>query len=124
MEVWGDDDRWEFPPVANDRSDSDERMQLQRIFDGLGRDEFSAGGLNEIFFSIGDGQISVGVDVADVTGLEPIALERGAGFVRTIPVALENGWSADQYLSIFGDANFEVRHDLAHSADAVILRAC
>jgi hypothetical protein len=55
----------------------------------LGRDEFSAGSFDEIFFAVGDGEISIGVDVADVAGLEPAIGQGIGGFFGAIPVAFE-----------------------------------
>ena len=81
-EVRGDQNGGEFALVAEDGGDSDQRIQLQRILDRLRRDEFSAGGLDQVFLAIGDGEISIGVDVADVAGLEP-AIRPSAALVSS-----------------------------------------
>jgi hypothetical protein len=48
-------------------------VELERILDGLRRDKLSARSLDQIFLAVGDGKISIGVDVADVAGFEPAA---------------------------------------------------
>ena len=74
------DHRGKFAPVAEDGRDSDQRIELQRILDRLRRDEFSARSLDQIFLAIGDREISVGVDVANVAGLEPVSRRMQRGF--------------------------------------------
>src|SRR3954464_2350735 len=71
-----DYDGREAASVANNSGFANERIGLERTLDGLRGDELSARGLDEIFFAVGDGEESVGVDHADVAGLEPSILER------------------------------------------------
>ena len=69
-------------------------------------DELAARGFDEFFLAVGDREISIGVDVTDVSSLEPAVLEGVLGFFGTIPVCLEDGGAADQNFAVFGDANF------------------
>ena len=84
-------------------------IELERVLDRLWRDEFSAGGLDQVFLAVGDGKISIGVDVADVAGLEPAIFQSGLRFFGAIPVAFEDRRAADENFAVFGDADFEVR---------------
>jgi hypothetical protein len=57
---------------------------FKRIFDGLRRNEFSAGRLDEILLAIGNGKKAVGIEVADVARLEPAVDESVSCFVGTL----------------------------------------
>src|ERR1039458_4687747 len=75
-EVRRDDDKSKLAFVANDGRVSDQGVEFQRVFNGLRSDELSARSFYEFFLAIGDGEISIGIDVADVAGFEP-AIEKG-----------------------------------------------
>ena len=121
-EVGRNHHRWKFTPFAEDGGDSHEGIQLQGIFDGLGRDKFSAGSFDEIFLAVGDRQVAVGIDVADVPSLEPAVYQSGFRFFRTVPVAFENRGPAHQNFAVFGNADFNVGQSFADGSDAVIDR--
>ena len=70
-EIWRNHDGREFTAIPEDRRHSNVRAQLKRILDRLRSDEFSAGRFDQILLAIGDREISFGIDVADVAGLEP-----------------------------------------------------
>src|ERR1035441_5259015 len=53
-EVRRDQHRGKFPPVTNHHGCPDERVQLQRILDRLGRDELPARSLDQILLAIRD----------------------------------------------------------------------
>src|SRR5229473_980890 len=127
--VGGDDDGGELALVAQDSDSADEGIQFQGILDWLGSDEFSARSLDQILLAIGDRQISIGVDVTDIARLEPAAfrvavfgeINKGVPrFFRTIPVALKNGGAAHQDFTVLGDADLDVRKNLAHGSDAMV----
>src|SRR5437588_4216245 len=98
---------------------SHKRRHLQPVLDGLGSYEFSATGLDEVFFSVGNAEEAVGVDVADVAGFEPVIFKSLGRLFRIVPVALENRRAAYQQFAVFGDATFEIRQRLAHSSELI-----
>ena len=57
--------------VAHHHGFGDQSTVFQRILQRLWGDEFSAGSLDQIFLPVGDGQEALGVEVANVAGLEP-----------------------------------------------------
>src|SRR6266446_1092950 len=79
--VIGDDKRDDkFASVADDHGVQDVGAGLERVFDGLGGDEFSSRGFQQILFAVGDEKIVVLVHVADVAGTKPaIFAENFAG---------------------------------------------
>src|SRR5208337_5320782 len=91
-EVRGDQYRGKFPAVTEHHGCPNEGVELQRTFDRLRRDEFSAGGLDQILLAIGDRKESIAVEVSDVARLEPAIQKCVARFLGTIPIALEYRW--------------------------------
>ena len=75
--VGGDDDGGELALVAKDGGGTDERIQLERILDRLRRDKLAAGSLDQILLAVGDREISIGINVADIASLEPAIDQRG-----------------------------------------------
>src|SRR5262249_8747255 len=61
----------------------------------------------------------VGVEVADVTGLEPAVDESIGSFVGTFPIALENGGATDEDFAVVRDLNFDISQWFADSAEFV-----
>src|SRR5262249_46789065 len=101
----------EFAPVAHDHGIQDVRAGLQRIFDRLRRDEFSTGGLEQIFLSVSDEQIVVFVGMADIARVEPAVL--GYHFTRgfrSLVVALPDSWALHWNLAIVRGAVLRVSH--------------
>src|SRR6202023_4256697 len=107
--VGREDDSSELALVTDDRGSPHQGVELERILDGLRRDEFPARGFDEIFLAVGDREISIGVDVPYVAGLEPAVDKSVLIFLRPIPVALDYRWASHLNLPIFSDAHFEIR---------------
>src|SRR5712671_2860506 len=118
--VGGDDDGRELALIPNDGGGADERIQFQRIFNRLGCDEFSARSFDQIFLAIGDRQISIGVDVADIAGFKPVFDEGSLRFFGTIPISLKDRRAAHQNFTVFGDTNFEIWKRLTYGSDAMV----
>ena len=104
--------------IADEGAVANEDAGLELVLDGLGRDEFAAGGLEEFLLAVGDVEESVIVDAADVAGSEPaFAVD---GVVRCVfPVALKDAGAADEELAVLGDAALDVGERLAHRAHAI-----
>ena len=64
-----------------------ESVVFERVLDGLRRDEFAAGSLDQVLLPVGDGEKAVGVEVADVAGLEPAIDESVRTFLGPLPVS-------------------------------------
>src|SRR5262249_60410173 len=60
-----------LPVVVDDDRLADVRLELQEVLDLLGRDVLPARRLDEVLLPVGDAQKSVGVELADVAGVEP-----------------------------------------------------
>ena len=58
--------------------------------------------------------------MADVSGFEPAVEKSVLSFLRTVPISFEDGRAAHQNFAILGDADFEVRQNLAHRSNAVM----
>ena len=74
--------RGKFAPVGNDGGLGDQIVGLQVVFDRLRCNELAAGGLDQVLLAVGDVQKAVLVDVADVAGVEPLALKDRAPSLR------------------------------------------
>ncbi len=106
--------------VADQRHLADHEGVLELVLDGLGGDHFAAGGLEQLFFAIGNVEKAVVVKSRDVSGEEPaIAVEGAVVFSGLLPVTDENGGTADQEFSVAGQLELDIGHRLAHSAHAM-----
>jgi len=82
--VGDDEGHHEFALIADDHGVEDVGTGFQRVFDGLRGDEFSSGGFEKIFLAVGDEEVVIFVEVADVSGFEPAVVEKNLarGFGR------------------------------------------
>src|SRR5260370_27669852 len=117
----GDDERDdEFAFVAQDHSVQDVGAGLERVFDGLRRDEFARRSFEQIFFAVGDEEIVVLVHIANVAGAEPAVLAesftRGLGIFI---VALHDAGTLDEDFTIFCDADLDVVNRFAGTTHAI-----
>src|SRR5437588_2432462 len=117
----GDDERDnEFAFVAHDHGIHDVRAGLECIFNGLRGDKFSRRSLDQVFLAIGDEEIVVFVQVADVTGAEPaIFAEHFAGGFGIFVVALHDAGALDKDFSVFGNADLHVGNRFTGTAHAI-----
>src|SRR6266700_3986898 len=91
------------------------------IGDDEGNDEFAFGGLQQIFFAVGDEEIVVLVQVADVAGGEPTILaENFACGFGVFVVAVHDARTLDEDFSIFGNADLDIGNRLAGTADTIL----
>src|SRR5258707_1024318 len=94
---------------------------FEGVFDGLRRDEFASSGLDEIFLAVGDEEIVVGVQVADVAGVEPaFGVNRFAGRVLIFVVALHHAGALGENFTVLRDANQNVGDGAAGAATAIL----
>ena len=119
-EIGHDEGDHEFAPVAEDGGVEDERARLERILDGLRRDVFSARGFQQILFPVGDVQVAVRVEVADVAGAKPTVFRKNFPCgVRVAIVALHHARAFHQDFSVGRDFHFDVRDRPAGASDPV-----
>ena len=89
------------PAVADDERLRDEARRLERVLEILRRDVLAAGRDDQVLLPVGDLQVAVLVDLADVPGAEPAVVgERGGGRLRILVVAGEDGVAADEDLAV------------------------
>src|SRR5712672_3411788 len=94
---------------------------FEGVFNGLRRDEFASSGLDEIFLAVGDEEVVVGVQVADVAGVEPaFGVNRFAGCVLIFVVALHHAGALGENFTVVGDANQHVGDGAAGAAAAIL----
>src|SRR5512133_2663909 len=119
---WRNHHAREPAPLTDNGGLADQRVRLQGIFDRLWRDEFSAGGLDQILLAIGDDKESVRIDGSHIASLEPITLESILRLLRHIPVAGEDRRSLHEYFSVLGDLEVHVRKDSSYRTEFVCRR--
>src|SRR5260370_19125814 len=92
--------------VADDHGVCYVRTRLQSVRDGLRGDEFSSGGLDEIFFAVGDEEVVVGVEIADVAGVKPaFFVDCFARGVRTFVITLHPARTLGQNFAVPRNTN-------------------
>src|SRR6266850_2398961 len=119
--IRNDEGHDEFAFIADDHGVKNIRTGFESVFDGLRSDEFARGGFQQVFLAIGDVEIVVLVQVADVAGAEPaVFAEHFGGCFRFLVVALHDARTFDENLAVFRDANLDVGDGLAGTADAIV----
>src|SRR6266704_1572626 len=110
----------EFALVADDHGVEDVGASFERVFHGLRGDKLAGCGLQQIFFAVGDEEIVVLVQVADVAGGEPTILaENFACGFGVFVVAVHDARTLDEDFSIFGNAALDIGNRLAGTADTI-----
>src|SRR5438270_1568538 len=96
---------------------------LERVLDRLRSDVLAARGLDQVLFAIGDLQVSVGIDLADVAGVEPAVLvdhfRRRLGLAE---IAAHDVAPSLEDLSVGGDLHFHTGKGPADGAELVLPR--
>jgi hypothetical protein len=69
--IRNDEHRDEFSRVAYDDCVRDVGRGFERVFDRRWRDKLSCGRLQQLLFAIGDDQVAVFVEAADIAGTKP-----------------------------------------------------
>ena len=64
-----------FAPITDHDGVVDVEAGLELVFDILGGDVFAAGRDDDVFFAVGDAQVTVFVEFAHVPGIEPAVLQ-------------------------------------------------
>ena len=73
---------------------------------GCGATNLPAGSFEQIFFAIGDEEIVIGVEIADVAGVEPAVFgEDFARGFRTLVIALHDAGAFGENFAVIGDAD-------------------
>ncbi len=112
---------YKFALIADDHGVEDEGTGLENIFDGLRGDEFAGGGFEEILFAIGNEEIVVFIEVADVASFEPaIRGEDFAGGFGIFVIALHDAGALGENFAVIGDANLHVGDGTAGTAHAIV----
>src|SRR6266403_361427 len=79
------------------------RLERQIAFDVRRRDRLAAGTLDEVALAVGDPDVAVIIEEADIAGLEPAVFEGSRGRFRVVPVALHDVVASHQDLTISGN---------------------
>ncbi|AKZ55655.1 hypothetical protein SAM23877_2606 [Streptomyces ambofaciens ATCC 23877] len=119
--VEGDERRAEVPVGAVDQDVGDVGADRLELALDLGRrDVLAAGGLDQVLLAVGDAQVAVGRELADVAGVEPaVALQHLGGLLGQLVVALHDAGAAQQDLAVVRDAHLGAGQRLADRAGAV-----
>src|SRR6266446_8067732 len=78
------------PAVAEYHRLGDFRLERQIAFNVRRRDRLAAGTLDEVALAVGDPDVAVIIEEADIAGLEPAVFEGSRGRFRVVPVALHD----------------------------------
>ena len=124
-EIRHDESGDEAALVADQRGVLNVGAGLQGVFNRRGRDELAAGGLQQLFLAIGDDQVAVFIEIADVAGGKPAVGRNGfASLVGLLVVTHHDARAADEDFAVIGDAHLDVLQGMADGADVVRRRRC
>ena len=115
-------DRAELASVAHDDRLVHVRVLLQHVLDRLRRHVLAARGLDKVLLPVGDLQVSVAAQLADVPGAEPPVLgNHFTGHVLQPVVALHHLRPANQDFPVVGDRDLGAGHRAADRPDPEVL---
>ena len=97
---------------------------LEEVLDRLGGDVLAAGGDDDVLFPVGDDQKAVLVEMTDVAGVEPTALEVPPGLRFLLVIAFHDVRPAGQDLAVRGDPDLDTRDRLARPFRTSGYRKC
>src|SRR3546814_13264548 len=92
-------------PVAVDEGLPDLRLDGQHALDALRCDVVAAGIDDDVLLPVGNADVALRVDLADVAGVQPAVDDRARRRLRIVPVALHDQLAAYQDFAILGDAH-------------------
>ena len=116
--VGRDQGRYELSSIANHNDILEVRTQLQTIFDGLGRDIFTAGGYDKVLLAIGDFQIPIRIQFPSIARMKPASTKRLCRFTLHLVIARHDVRAANQNFTVIGNLHLHVAHRPPYSADA------
>ena len=87
-----------FPPVADDDRVSDEGRELQLVLDLRCAIFLPPGGYDDVFHSVGDLDVTIVIDLADVTRVQPAVPDRLGCLGAVVEITEKYVRTADQYL--------------------------
>src|SRR5579859_747649 len=127
-ELGGDSDRVgndegddKFALITDNHGVQDIRAGFQGIFDGLRGDEFAGGGFEEILFAVGDEEVIVFVEIANVAGFKPAVVGKNfAGGFRRFEISLHDARTLGDNFAIVGDVQLNVGDWAAGTPGAVM----
>src|SRR5680860_1923514 len=108
--------------VADDDALRDQRVLLDLVLEVGRGDVLAAGGDDDVLLAPGDRDEAVGVDRAEVAGVQPAVDDRLAGGLVVLVVALEHVGALDEDLVVRGDLYFAAGEGLADRADLEVVR--
>src|SRR5688572_18495972 len=100
--------------ITADADVSDMRLGLDHDFNLLRSDVFTAAGDDDVFFTIGNFEISVSGKFADVTGVEPAILHRLSGSGGILVIFLHHRFALNQDLPVGTEGNSHVSHGTSY----------
>ena len=111
----------EWPPIADDRDLSDERVALQQPLHVGRRHVLAAGGNDQLLLAVDDAHVALGIDARDVARVKPaVGVDRVRGAVGVLVVALHHVAAAQQQLAVLGHLELEPGVRLAHRPDPLV----
>src|SRR5450755_217906 len=72
----------------------------------LGGSDAEAFILDHLFLAVDDVGITIGIDMSDITGVEPAVAQGARGLLGRFPVALHYLWPANDQFAVFSDRQF------------------
>ena len=104
LEVGHQQRREELPAVADHHRLADVAARLERVLDRRRRHVLAVGVDDQLLLAVGDAQEALGVDLADVAGVEPpLGVDHLRGLLLLVPVALHDVGPLGEDLAVVGD---------------------
>ncbi len=116
LRVDGDQRADERLRVAHRHRLTDQWVGPQTVLEHRRGDVLAAGGHDELLLAADDLEEPVGVDLAEIAGVEPAVLDRLGGRRVVLPVAVEDDTTLHQQLTVVGDPHAVALQQLSDGA--------
>src|SRR3546814_5179804 len=103
--------------IAVDHGLADLRLEGEKALDALRCDIVAARVDDDVLLPVGDLEITVAVDHADVAGVQPAVVQHARRRLWIVPVAQHQQFATHQYLPIRGDADLHPAQRRAHGVE-------
>src|SRR5207245_3174164 len=105
------------PPVPDHAGFADVWRSLEPVLDLARRDVLAARRDDKVLLAVGDPDMLLLVDHADVAGMQPPVLERSPRRLGVLVVTGEDAWAAEEDFAVLGDSDLRLDRRRADRAD-------
>ena len=123
LEIHADHRRQFLQPGANHGRILDIRAEFQPVLDVVWNVTFTVGGVHDLGYTPQNNQVSVVLQIAGITCMQPPAVKGFGGRFGFVEVPFKHAVRAHQDLTVFGNADLDARRGFANRMKTDLARS-